>query len=348
LAVTATSTNTTTTSTTTGSVTATATGGTTPYTYRWNTGATTATVNNLGVGTYTVTVTDALGCTATASVNVNAGICAGFTTYTQNQWGSNSNNYEPQRSFIGFFSTYFPSPNYLTIGCNNKLRITRPNELDKFLPSSGPSSPLPSGTLTDPGYNYGNTLAGEVMALTLNVFYDSANASFSAATTYLKDQVVVSGTFANMSVRQVLNEANRYLGGCGSSYTSSQLLNATSSINSNYERGTKDEGYLRCPNSPRLNYFGTQPDNGAMIVYPNPTNGNCKISLTGINYGKADVAIFNLLGEIVFTTQVMVDQPTDFTVDVPLKEKGLAPGLYLVRFVQEGKMQESRLMISYQ
>ena len=93
---------------------------------------------------------------------------------------------------------------------------------------------------------------------------------------------------------------------------------------------------------------GTQPDNGAMIVYPNPTNGNCKISVTDINYGKADVAIFNLLGEMVYTTQVMVEQPTEYTVELPLKEKGLAPGLYLVRFVQEGKMQESRLMISYQ
>ena len=228
------------------------------------------------------------------------------------------------------------------------MRITRANELDKFLPTVGASVPLPAGTLIDPGITYGNTLAGEVMALTLNVFYDSANTAFSAATTFLKDQVVISGPFATLNDRQVLNEANKYLGGCGSSYTSAQLLAAAIAINANYQNGTTDLGYLKCPNTPRLNYFGTQPDNGAMIIYPNPTNGNCKISVTDINYGKADVAIFNLLGEMVYTTQVMVEQPTEYTVELPLKEKGLAPGLYLVRFVQEGKMQESRLMISYQ
>ncbi|MCQ4036314.1 immunoglobulin domain-containing protein [Kaistella montana] len=183
-------------------VTATANGGTAPYSYLWSNGSEDSTAN-LGVGIYSVTVTDANGCKATASGEIKAPSCGGFTTVTQGGWGAKAsgNNWGKYRDtkFAGAF------PTGLVIGSGSRfLKLTSAKAVDDFLPSGTTPRALNATTMTNPGSSYANVLAGQVVALTLNVRFDLYDPNFSASTSHLGDLIVNSGTFANWTVNQVL------------------------------------------------------------------------------------------------------------------------------------------------
>src|SRR5690606_19878748 len=115
-----------------------------------------------------------------------------------------------------------------------------------FLPSGSTPSPLPTGNLVDPGQTYSNVLAGQVVALTLNVGFDYYDSNFGVSTLNLGDLTIASGTFMGWTVNQLLAEANNVLGGCPSAYTLSQINDAVSAVNENYVDGTIDLGFLEC------------------------------------------------------------------------------------------------------
>jgi hypothetical protein len=318
-----------------GSASASVTGGTPPYTYNWSSGASTATASNLVAGTYTVTVRDSKGCssTGTATVGSIANTCNGFVTYSQDSWGAAkktaavASNYIKQK-----FTTYFRNPAYLTIGCatGNKLRITNYNALDVFLPSVGPIGVLPTGTSTNPGSNYGNALAGEVVALTLNVISDYSDPAFSPSSVFLKDLIVVSGSFANFTVQQVLDEANRYLGNCPSSYSSTQIYNAVRAINLNYENGTVDRGYLRCPTLiAKSTYTEIKlTESKSVVIYPNPSQSKFNMKLIGFNNTeKIHIKVYDIQGRLVKKFDSVIKNPITFGED-------LMNGIYMVEVSQ--------------
>ncbi|MBS4044149.1 MAG: tandem-95 repeat protein, partial [Chitinophagaceae bacterium] len=223
------------------------TGGTGPYTHKWNTGATTASISGLSAGIYTDTVTDANGCKTykECAISQPAANCNGFRTQTQGGWGQcKTNGGNPGTYLAENFAAAFPSG--LTVGCTNTLKLTSALEACNFLPSGSTASALPSGILVNPQDSYSNVLAGQVVALTLNLGFDNYDANFSPATTLVKNLVVNSGTFAGWTVQQVLDEANKKLGGCASSYTFSQLNDAVTKINENYVDGNNTGSYLTC------------------------------------------------------------------------------------------------------
>ena len=162
-------------------VTATASGGTAPYSYLWSNGSTESTAT-LGVGSYsvTVTVTDYNGCKATANGQIIPPSCGGFTTVTQGGWGAKAagNNWGKYRDtkFAGAF------PTGLIIGSGSRfLKLTSAKAVDDFLPSGSTPRALNAGTMTNPGGSYSNVLAGQVVALTLNVRFDLYDPNFSAS-----------------------------------------------------------------------------------------------------------------------------------------------------------------------
>lgn len=231
-----------------GTATVSASGGTSPYSYSWNTAPaqTTATATNLGVGTYTVTVTDANGCVGTKTVSIAVESCSGFKTYTQGGWGgppsgNNAGVYLTQKFALAF-------PSGLTVGCTKTLKLTTAAAVTNFLPSAGAPAAL-TANLVNPT-NYNNTLAGQVVALKLNVVFDAYDPNFSPSTTLLGNLIIGSGTFAGWTVNQLLEEANKKLGGCTSSYTLSQLNVAVTAVNENYDNGTSNNNYLYCPCTP--------------------------------------------------------------------------------------------------
>ena len=273
----------------TGTVSVTATGGTTPYIITWNTvpAQTTATANVTASGTYTVSVKGANGCTATCSVVYtapNTTTCTGTRTEAQGSWGSSSS---AQSAYMtAQFPSKFPSPNYLTIGCGTRLmRFTTAAAVITALPTYGTPSMVPTGTSVNPNAP-GNSLVGQLVSAKLTVRFDETDASFAASTVLLKNMIVASGTFAGMTVQQVIDAADQAIGGCSSTYTRSALSSALTAINNGYDQPGENSGYLLCPTSG----MALQPDAPMdmlleelieAIVFPNPASGPATIMITG-------------------------------------------------------------------
>lgn len=171
--------------------------------------------------------------------------CDGFRTQTQGGWGACPNGNNPASYLHANFNSAFTGG--VTIGCNNTLHLATAQDVRDFLPSGSSPSGLPAGATINPGGNYNNVFAGQVTALTLTVGFDNYDPNFGSSSTLLQDLIINSGTFQGWTVGQVLQEANNKIGGCGSSYSYSQLNNIISNINQNYVDGNSNGGLLDCP-----------------------------------------------------------------------------------------------------
>lgn len=168
--------------------------------------------------------------------------CGDYRTQTQGGWGTAANGNNPGTYRDANFDPAFP--NGLTIGCNLTLTLTSSLAVENFLPAGGTPSML-LVDMVDP-VGYGNTLAGQLTALSLSVGFDNYDPDFSLATTPLSELIIGNGVFAGWTVAMVLIEANKFIGQCESSYSASELNQVLSSINENFVDGTTDNGFLLC------------------------------------------------------------------------------------------------------
>ncbi len=165
----------------------------------------------------------------------------GFTTFTQGGWGSPSNS-APGKLRDMYFSTVFPAG--LTVGGTKTLTLTSASAVKNFLPQGGTAYKLTSN-YTDPTTTSAGVLAGQVVALTLNVQFDAAG-YLGTNSTNLGDLSIVGGAFAGMTVNQFLTIANQVLSGDLTTYSYSDVNDAATAINENFDNGTADNGYLDC------------------------------------------------------------------------------------------------------
>ncbi|MCU0468229.1 MAG: hypothetical protein MUF58_06470, partial [Arcicella sp.] len=245
--VSGTNTNVTTSGGANGSVNVTVAGGKAPYVYSWSNGATTEDLTGLKAGIYWLKVTDANKCVKTyqAVITQPNGSCTGFRTQTQGGWGSKANGENPGAYRDANFAAAFPSG--VTVGCGTKLlKLTTAKAVEDFLPSGSTPAVLPAGTLTNPAETYSNVLAGQVVALTLNVGFDNYDAAFGSSSINLKNLFIVTGTFSGKTVQFLLDEANKALGGCSTTYSLSDINNAVTAVNENYVNGTSTGDFLGC------------------------------------------------------------------------------------------------------
>ncbi len=333
-------------------VSVTVSGGTSPYQINWLQGSLIVATGNavqLPVGDYIVSVTDANGCSKSANVTVKQKTCSGFTTVTQGGWGAKAagNNWGTyrDRNFAGAFSSG------LTIGAGTRfLKLTSAKAVENFLPSGGTPRALDAGTLTNPTEkSYANTLAGQVVALTLSVTFDRYDAAFSSSDTQLGDLLVVSGTFAGMSVNQVLIEANQVLGGVSNSYTPEQLNAIVSSINENYDNGKINNGVLACPCSTANNVLATSSvikavtSESKMLLYPNPSKGDLNIRFEAETGSTFTVQLYDMSGKMVADLSKSGNRVGN-QISVAYSNYNLADGLYIVR-VKTSKEEKSFKLI---
>lgn len=316
-----------------GSLTANPSGGTAPYNYLWNTGATTATINNLAVGNYTVTVTDVNGCTGVATACIK-GNCGGFRTQTMGGWGAPPKGNNPASYLYANFNAAFPQG--ITVGgCGKTLKLTTPVAVTDFLPSGSTAKTL-STSLVNPGDNYKNVLAGQVVALAISIGFDNYDAAFGSSGTPLAGQIINSGPFAGWTVLQAFDEANKRLGGCVSAYTLSDLNDVISAINENYVDGTVNLGFLSCPGNARL----TSPATGKFNIYPNPAKGSATVMVEPSENYHAQINIYNIAGSLVKTMKVNAG---DGVIQLDLSD--LQTGVYNLTYNNGNNAVSSKLVI---
>jgi hypothetical protein len=176
--------------------------------------------------------------------NLSAQNCQGqFKTFTIGGWGTVCNGGNPGCYRDANFDAAFPDG--ITIGCGeNTLTFTSSQAVEDFLPSGGTPALL-SGAIVDPAGSINNTLASQVLAVSLAVGFDVYDADFASSTTGFGSLPILSGTHAGMTVADFLTYANQVIGGCVEGNLSD--INATATaINENFDNGTVDQGYLDC------------------------------------------------------------------------------------------------------
>ena len=205
--------------------------------------------------------------------------CTGFKTYTQGGWGAKANGNNAGVYRDANFAAAFPSG--LVMGCTggNQLILTSAQAVEDFLPSGSTPDVLPSGTLTNPGGSYSNVLAGQLEAAMLNVGFDLYDPNFSSNAIHTGDLTITSGTFAGMTINQLIAEANSVIGGCTSTYTTADLNVALTAFNENYDNGTTDNGYTNCTPTCNIAIDGSKNN----ITCHDASNGSINITVTGNN-----------------------------------------------------------------
>ncbi|MEY4594565.1 MAG: hypothetical protein RIQ47_975, partial [Bacteroidota bacterium] len=339
----------TTTGGTDGTATVVATGGTPGYTYLWSNGATTSTATGLVAAAYTVTVTDANGCTRTGSITVGSpqsGVCGSFRTYGLGGWGSSSTSI-PGAYLNANFSSVFP--NGLVIGaCGSFIRLTSSTAVRAFLPTSGTPKKLNLGTLLNPtSASYSNTLAGQLVALRLNIAFDSANAAFAPSGILFKNAVVTSGQFAGFTVQQLYDAANTAIGCGGTKSYLSALTDALNLANESWRDGIQRNTYIACPGTVVARVIADQgTELSRPVAYPNPTAGRVMIKYDMIESGRVSIEIYNLNGQRVIFREIEHDGMGEYNFELQLTEAGLTNGLYLVRMIRNGVADDMRIVLT--
>ncbi len=166
-------------------------------------------------------------------------------TQTPGGWGAPAAGNNPGTIRDAYFDAVFP--NGLTVGCaaGYSLTLTSAAEVEAFLPSGGKPKALDQDYL-DPGKSLKNSLASHIVALKLSSEIDHYLPDFGGAEYLLCDLRICDGDFAGKKVQQILNQANKALGGCSSNTTVEEAIDIISSINENFVDGEIDNGYLCC------------------------------------------------------------------------------------------------------
>ena len=168
--------------------------------------------------------------------------CGGFRIQGQGSWGAKPSGNNSGAYLHTQFAKVFPKG--IVIGCDKTIKLTTAQAVTDFLPQGGTPAVLTK--------NYTDTqekitvLAGQILTLTISVKLDSAIENFSSAKTKIAELIITSGDFKGKTVVEVLEEANKVLGGCQSKYTPTQINDVISKINENFEGGT-NKGFLECP-----------------------------------------------------------------------------------------------------
>jgi choice-of-anchor A domain-containing protein/uncharacterized repeat protein (TIGR01451 family) len=196
------------------------------------------------------------GSSAAQSVeSVNNCDLSGFVTYTQGGWGSVASGNNPGTIRDEYFDQVFP--NGLTVGGTYWIKITSSQAVVDYLHGQGTPDKL-TRNYTNPTSTESGTFGVQMVALTLNVYFDEAG-KIGTNSLQLKDLMIVSGPFAGKTVSEFMAIANAALGGqdiSGAGYTYSDLNNAATKINENFDNGTSNKNYLTCPPPPTTASLG--------------------------------------------------------------------------------------------
>lgn len=273
----------------------------------------------------TWTATDACGNSTSASQSITVVSCQRVTV-TQGGWGASCSGGNWGCYLDKNFASAFPNGLIVGSTSNNKyVLLTNASAVHGFLPSGGTPAALTKVWSNPTKKTLSNTLAGQAVALTLNLKFWSS----------MSNMVVASGSFAGKSVQEMLNIANAVLGG-STAYSASSVNDVLNSINMNYDNGTVDRGFLTCPNtssSAREGFAGTYDNNPVndfvtVTAYPNPFVDRIKIDFTVEETSHVNLQLYNSSGASVHT---LYDGVAEKGVQYTTEYSSTMPGMYIYR-----------------
>ena len=338
---------------TNGKLTAVVTGGTPGFTYSWNTSPvqTSAIASGLNKGNFTVSVSDINGCSTKASGSLAPVATTDLVTYTAESWASTSG-----KNAAAYLMANFSRIGTIVVGNGTKtLTLTSATAVRNFLPSGGNATAL-NGNYSDPGSRLNNSFAGQIVALTLNVKFDAVISTFAPSSNNLGTQVMATGTFAGMSVNQLLTLANQALGGVTTGYSINDINSAVSKINKLYTGDDNDNSsllYNACnvvgkndiSNTSNVTVIETAITNISLSCYPNPASTDLTIRF-GMDYtSMVNVELFNIRGELVTTIYSDVldaNQQREFTINAA----ELNAGAYFCKITSEKGTKIQKIIIA--
>jgi hypothetical protein len=324
-------------------------GGVAPYSFMWSNGQTNALASQLISGTYIVTVTDANGCTATANAFVNepAPICFGFvsghvvTYFNPANGGDSLSNYLDNNFGVVFNDT-------LVLGCSTgySLTFTSAQAVKDFLPTSGNPKSLAQSYINPDTLDLQNTLAAQLLALALNIKFDLSNPDFAPMSTVnFRDLTIVEpGPFYGYTVQQLYDEANSFIGGCGSINTGAQIRTMLSIVNSSWNLGSQTNGSLACPGAAaaKFEYGKTANDELNLNAYPNPNRGNFNLSYYAVNAEPVTIKIMDLTGHQIAH---FASQSIEGYNKLHLTLGETPKGVYNIQFLINNQVRNLRLIV---
>jgi hypothetical protein len=311
---------------------------TNPTSILWSTGATTQFVSDLASGDYWVMVTDAEECWVKHDFTIDCDKDCELRTQTPGGWGAPASGNNPGAYRDANFAGAFPGG--LTIGCTNTLTLTSAAAVQAFLPSGGQPQALPAGNVVNPTSSYGS-LASHLVALTLSVGFDAYDPDFGGGGS-LADAVIITGMFTGWTVQELLDEANSFIGGCGSSYTASQLTSGLALVNENFVDGTTNNGNVECAEGVYRTIERTPVVTAS--VYPVPANDLLNMELTTTAAGTFSFLLMDATGRQVMTqgNQALdAGEQRLITFDVG----ALVNGIYLLTVIRDGELVRTERVI---
>jgi len=185
-----------------------------------------------------------------------------FQTYTQGGWSSAAHGENPGAYRDANFENAFP--NGVSIGDPGgyEALFTTSGAVESFLPAGGPSGSFTTNHI-DPLSTEAGILAGQILALTLNVGFDLYDPNFAESIDNLENFMVnnSSNLCYGMTVGNVLEQGNLVLAGLPSTFTPSEINECAAWINEKFVNGG-EEGVI-CPGE-SLWQFATIIDNGSL------------------------------------------------------------------------------------
>jgi len=185
-------------------------------------------------------------CTQECNVPPPTCDCA-FKTFTQGGYGAPPKKGNPAAFLRNNFATCFPDG--VTIGCASgfTLKLTSAQAVMDFLPQGRMPFWLQQNYV-DPGSDNITVLAGQLVTAKINVGFDYCKGKFGAPPCHLANATFKTGTFAGKKISEVIAIADDVIGQCSTEYSPSQVNEALTQINENYDGGNgKDLGYFNCP-----------------------------------------------------------------------------------------------------
>jgi hypothetical protein len=159
----------------------------------------------------------------------------GFCTFTQGGWGAKPKGNNPGTILEKNWGIF---GGVLTVGGTNNISFTKASSVTNFLPQGGTAAALTT-SYVDPTKKI-NVLAGQVVALRLNVAF--SNAGVTQPGIALK--TIQSGPYTGQSVGQFLLAAEAALGGA-SGYNLTAINDTATKINESFDNGTTNTGFIK-------------------------------------------------------------------------------------------------------